>query len=390
MFSRRVPGRLDPTPLAKAVHARREAAAPFIDLTESNPTRLGFVYPVGLFELLADARGGQYDPHPLGLFEARQAVAADYARRGVPVSPSRVALTTSTSESYSLLFKLLCDPGDSVLVPQPSYPLFEYLTALDGIEGRPYRLASDGGWSFDASAVHESIGERTRAVLVVSPNNPTGARLRRDALQSLAELCRDRGIALVGDEVFADYEVVPATGAARSVLEQNEALTFGLGGLSKSAGLPQLKLGWMAVSGPEAMAAEAMERLEVVCDAYLSVATPVQQAAAALLSRGAAVRQQIADRVLLNYRCLVELVTDYPACRVPPIEGGWTAVIRAPAVMPDDTRALELLHREGVLVHPGYLYDFEREGHFVVSLLCRPEEFRTGVRRVLNALEAGG
>ena len=375
MFSRRVPGRLDPTPLAKAVHARREAAAPFIDLTESNPTRLGFVYPVGLFELLADARGGQYDPHPLGLFEARQAVAADYARRGVPVSPSRVALTTSTSESYSLLFKLLCDPGDSVLVPQPSYPLFEYLTALDGIEGRPYRLASDGGWSFDASAVHESIDERTRAVLVVSPNNPTGARLRRDALQSLAELCRDRGIALVGDEVFADYEVVPATGAARSVLEQNEALTFGLGGLSKSAGLPQLKLGWMAVSGPEAMAAEAMERLEVVCDAYLSVATPVQQ---------------IADRVLLNYRCLVELVTDYPACRVPPIEGGWTAVIRAPAVMPDDTRALELLHREGVLVHPGYLYDFEREGHFVVSLLCRPEEFRTGVRRVLNALEAGG
>jgi alanine-synthesizing transaminase len=383
MFSRRVPGRLDPTPLAQAVRARREAAAPFIDLTDANPTRLGFVYPAGLFESLADSSGGEYDPQPLGLFEARQAVASDYARRGVPVAPSRVALTTSTSESYSVLFKLLCDPGDSVLVPQPSYPLFEYLTALDGVEGRPYRLASEGGWAFDMSTVRESIDERTRAVLVVSPNNPTGA-------QSLAELCRDRAIALIGDEVFADYELVPAAGAARSVLEQNETLTFGLGGLSKSAGLPQLKLGWIAVSGPEAVAAEALERLEVVCDAYLSVATPVQRAAAALLSQGAAVRRQIADRVLLNYRCLVELVADYPACRVPPIEGGWTAVIRAPAVMPDDTRALELLHREGVLVHPGYLFDFEQEGHFVVSLLCRPEEFRTGVRRVLNALEARG
>jgi aspartate/methionine/tyrosine aminotransferase len=359
-------------------------------LTEANPTRLGFVYPIGLFDPLADSRGGEYDPHPLGLFEAREAVAADYARRGIPVSPSRIALTTSTSESYSLLFKLLCDPGDSVLVPQPSYPLFEYLTALDGVEGRPYRLAFEGGWSFDASAVRESMDERTRAVLVVSPNNPTGARLRRDALLSLAGLCRDRGIALIGDEVFADYELVPAAGAARSVLEQNEALTFGLGGLSKSAGLPQLKLGWMAVSGPDSLASEALERLEVVCDAYLSVATPVQRAAAALLSRGAAVRQQIADRVLLNYRCLVELVAGYPACRVPPVEGGWSAVIRAPAVMPDDTRALELLHREHVLVHPGYLFEFEREGHFVVSLLCRPEEFKTGVRRVLNVLEGRG
>jgi len=389
MFSRRVPASLDPTPLAVAVHQLRAAGTPFIDLTESNPTRVGLRYPDALLDALRDPRGYAYDPQPLGLLEARQAIAEEYARRGVGIDPSRVMLAASTSECYSFLFKLLCAPGDAVLVPQPSYPLFAYLTELDGIDGRPYHLARDAGWSFDVAAVADAIDDRTRAVLLVAPNNPTGTRIHRAALAELGAVCAARGIAVIGDEVFADYllELDRGSDLAASVLDQSDALTFSLGGLSKSVGLPQLKLGWLAVNGPRHIVDDALARLEIVGDAYLSVSSPVQLATRSLLRKGASVRAQIADRVLLNYRVLVEMVATYPACRVPPVAGGWSAVVQAPAVMPDDLRALEILRDQGVLVHPGHLFDFERDGYFVVSLLPPSDDFRAGIGRVLGTLD---
>jgi aspartate/methionine/tyrosine aminotransferase len=386
MFSSRVPVHLDPNPLARAVQELRAAGRPFIDLTVSNPTEAGFSYPEGLLAGLSGPPAYVYAPHPLGLAAAREAVAADYARRGLTVSPSRIVLTASTSESYSFLFRLLCAPGDDVLVPRPSYPLFEFLTELDGIEGRPYRLGDEGTWSLDVSAVASAASSRTRGVVVVAPNNPTGSRVDRDALIRLAALCAARHLAIIGDEVFADYELEPAPAAAASVLEANEALTFSLGGLSKSVGLPQLKLGWIAVGGPPELVDEALARLEVIGDAYLSVSGPVQAAAAQLLAGGAEVRRQIAARVLLNYGTLKGLAAEYPACRLPPLAGGWSAVVQGPAVMSDDLRALDLLMNHGVLAHPGYLFDFERDGYFVVSLLPRPDDFRTGIRRLLDGV----
>ena len=386
MFSSRVPAHLDPNPLARAVRELREAGRPFIDLTSSNPTCAGLTYPDGLLDGLCGPRGYVYEPKPLGLPAAREAVAADYARRGLTVPASRIVLTASTSESYSFLFRLLCAPGETVLVPRPSYPLFEYLTELDGIEGRPYRLAEEGTWSFDVAAAAAAADDRTRAVIVVAPNNPTGTRIDRDSLGKLAALCAARGMAIIGDEVFADYDLEPAPTAAASVLEGNEALVFSLGGLSKAVGLPQMKLGWIAVDGPPALVDEALARLEVVGDTYLSVSGPVQLAAGQLLELGAVVRRQIAARVLLNYGVLKELVAPYPACRVPPVAGGWSAVVQAPAVMSDDLRALDLLMNHGVLAHPGYLFDFERDGYFVVSLLPAPDVFHAGVRRLLDGV----
>lgn len=388
MFSRRTPVSFEPTLLAGAARARRAAGRPFVDLTESNPTRAGFRYGERMLAALSDPSALTYAPEPLGTAAAREAVAADYARRGIEVSPGRVAITASTSESYSFLFKLLCEPGDAVLVPQPSYPLFAYLTRLDGITGRPYVTEAADGWAVDVTAIERLADERTRAVLVVSPNNPTGTRLRRAALHDLAAFCARRGLALIGDEVFADYELTGTMEAARSVLEQDEALAFSLGGLSKTAGLPQLKLGWAAAGGPEPLVREALARLEFVSDAYLSVGTPVQTAAGRLFEEGAAVRDQILERVRGNYRMLREAVAGFPACRVPPVEGGWSAVIQAPAVAPDEARALALLEEQQVLVHPGSLFEFEREGYFVVSLLPERAVFASAIERVLRALDA--
>src|SRR5262249_24850067 len=247
---------------------------------------------------------------------AREAVAADYARRGVKVPASNIALTASSSESYALLFKLLCDPGDSVLVPTPSYPLFEHLTRLDNVQARPYGTQYHGTWTLDLEDLRYAITETTRAILVVSPNNPTGAWLKRDELSVLTDLCAAHGLALIGDEVFADYPIDPAPASQASVVEQRDVLTFSLGGLSKAVGLPQVKLGWIAASGPSLSLRAALMRLELIADTYLSVSTPVQQAAAHLLGRGAAVRRQIRHRVQQNYHTLKQATNICDACQV--------------------------------------------------------------------------
>jgi aspartate/methionine/tyrosine aminotransferase len=302
------------------------------------------------------------------------------------VPPDRVVVTASTSDAYSVLFKLLCDPGDDVLVPRPSYPLFELLAPLDGIRALPYMLDADAGWAIDLATVGAAVTPRTRAIFVVNPNNPTGSYLRRRDLDALAAFAAERGIAIVGDEVFFDFPLGPAgtvpAGTAR-VVDQDVALGFGLGGLSKSAGLPQLKLGWMALSGPERLVSEALDRLEIICDTYLPVATPVQLAAPRLLSAGETIRGRIRDRLLRNTEQLAAGVSRHPSVRVLPVEGGWYAILQVPAIRSEEELALELLERDRVVVHPGYFFDFPREAFLVVSLLPPVDAFAEGVSRVV-------
>jgi alanine-synthesizing transaminase len=387
VFSHRLPPDLAPNQLTRTIAALRAGGVPLIDLTASNPTTCGFDYPPGLLDGLADPRGLHYEPQPLGLATAREAVASDYARRSLHLSPDRIVITASSSDSYSLLFKLLCDPGDSVLVPAPGYPLFEHLARLDGVTARPYRLEYHGRWTLEVPHLGALADSRTRAVLAVSPNNPTGSILTRAETGDLHAFCASRGLALIGDEVFCDYPLMPGAEASPSVLDGRHALAISLGGLSKSVGLPQLKLGWMALGGPQALVGAALQHLEIIADTYLSVATPVQAALPHLLEQGARVRRQIADRVLLNYDVLRNLAEHHPACRVLPAEGGWSAVVQGPAIMPDEARAIALARNTGVLVYPGYFFDFDRDGYVVMSLLVPPADFRAGASRVLEALD---
>lgn len=379
-LSSRLPRDLTPTPLARAIAEHRAAGRPLIDLTESNPTRVDLMYDPGLLQALADAAGLAYDPQPLGLRAAREAVSIDYARRGLDVPADRIALTASTSESYSLLFKALGDPGDAVLVPRPSYPLFEHLTALEGLAAVQYDLEYHGAWRIDIDSVRRAIDARTRAVLIVSPNNPTGSILHRDDLAALASIARERGLPLIGDEVFADYRADPAPHAV-SVLEQDAVPAFSLGGLSKSAGLPQVKLGWIAARG----AGEEFQRVfEMVADTYLSVSTPVQVAAPSLLARGEGIRAQLQARVRANLASLRTLASRHRAVSVLPVEGGWSAVLQVPAIVPEEALVFALLTTDQVLVHPGYFFDFPREAFLIVSLILPPALFDQGIGRVLR------
>ncbi len=385
MFSSRVPANLAPNRLTEAVRAIRARGAPLIDLTLSNPTRAGFDYPLDLLAPLAGPRALGYTPSPLGAIDARRAVAADYARHGLAVPPERIALTASTSDGYSLLFKLLANAGDEVLVPRPSYPLLDHLIRLDLLVPRPYDLDLHGAWAIDFASLEAAITPRTRAVIVVSPNNPTGSFVTAAELDRLAAICAPRGIAIVADEVFADYELEPGAAArAGRVASRGDVLSFALGGLSKSVGLPQVKLGWMAVGGPAPLAAAALERLELVCDTYLVVSTPVQLAAAELLARGAAVRAQIAARVAANYRALQAAVAAAPSCRVLRSGGGWSAVLQVPSFEPEEELVLRLLDDDAVLTHPGYFFDFPRESFLIISLLPDEASFASGVCRVLR------
>jgi alanine-synthesizing transaminase len=389
-LSSRLPADLSPNAVSRAMSDLAARGVPWIDLTASNPTDAGLPYPPDLLAGLADRAALRYEPRPFGLPAAREAVARDYARRGITIPADRIVLTVSSSESYSFLFKLLCDPGDNVLVPAPSYPLFEHLSGLEGVGVRSYRTEYHGAWSIDADEVARTVDDRTRAMLVVSPNNPTGAWLKRGELRSLTSLCLDRGLALVGDEVFCDYPIDPAPDAAASVLEQAHVLTFGLGGLSKSFGLPQVKLGWLAVAGPDPLVQAAMGRLELICDTYLSVGTPVQVASPQIMARGQSVQQAILQRVRGNYETLRRMAETSPACAVLRVEGGWSAVLRVPAIESDEQTVLGLLRDHGVLVHPGYFFDFAQDGHLVLSLLVRPDDFRLAVERIFATIGTDG
>jgi alanine-synthesizing transaminase len=301
------------------------------------------------------------------------------------VDAANIALTSSTSEAYSLLFKLLCDPGDAVLVPRPSYPLFEHLTRLDAIEAVPYDLDFHGSWRIDVEMVRERLSPRTKALLIVSPNNPTGSFLHRDDLSEVAMLLAEHDAALIGDEVFADYPLDP-TPSACSVLAQNEVATVALGGLSKSIGLPQIKLGWIAFGGPGNVVRDLLASYEVIADTYLSVSTPVQVAAPALLSRGALVREGLQHRIARNLASLRHAMATSPAATVLRVEGGWSAVVQVPTLQPEESLVLQLLTDRQVVVHPGFFFDFPRESFLVLSLIVEPAIFDEGVGRVIAHL----
>lgn len=386
MFSSRLHWDLRPNPLTELLRARRAAGAGILDLTESNPTRAGFRYPAqDILGAITDPRALLYEPAPAGLLAAREAVARLYYRE--TVDPARILLTASTSEAYAYLMKLLTEPGDELLVPRPSYPLFEFLAALESARIRRYPLVYDQGWSIDLDELARSITGRTRAVVVVNPNNPTGSFLKRRELAELAPMCREHGLAILSDEVFSDYAFGADAGRVETLSGVEEVLTVSMSGLSKVAGLPQMKLGWIVVNGPAAERNAAIERLELIADTYLSVATPVQHALPGLLESGAALREQIRERSRQNLEALLAR-TAGSVSRTLAVEGGWYATLQVPRVRTGEEWALELLGRRGVLTQPGYFYDFEQEGLLVLSLLTAPEIFAEGVRRICEYVEA--
>lgn len=397
VHSSRIPANRATNRLAHQIGRLRAAAIDINDLTESNPTRVDIEYPADLLVPLGSAGGLDYDPQPRGLLSARRAVAAWL---DAEVDPDRIVLTASTSEAYSLLFKLLCDPGDDILVPQPSYPLFEHLARFEGVDCSPYPLVHDGRhWRIDTGALEAAARPRTRAIVAVNPNNPTGSYLAQPDRDALAALCRAHDIPLIVDEVFNGYAIDPRPGVDRSVLDSDasggrvadDVVTFVLGGLSKAVGLPQVKLAWMVVDGPGDAVPDLLDALDLLADTYLSVSTPAQRAAPHLLSAGAAVTSRIRTRVTGNYAWLVDRAVTTPAVRILCAEGGWSAVIRLGAAADFDAEealAMELLEdaqpgQERVLVHPGYFFDFVEGSHVVISLLPPPGRFRAGVRRLL-------
>ena len=378
----RVPPHGEVNAITQAVQRLRAAAIPYVDLSESNPTQIGLPYPDAILHALADPRALVYEPHPLGLPSAREAVAGEFARRGTRVDPDHLVLSASTSEAYSWLFKLLCDPGDAVLVPRPSYPLFDYLSVLEGVRTIPYPLAYHGRWDVDT---HEMAAApaNTRAVLAVSPNNPTGSFLSARDIDGLVSICAARRWALIVDEVFSDYPV-DVDHPITDVAARAGVLAFTLGGASKSIGLPQVKLGWTLVGGPAAQRDDALRALEVIADTFLSVSTPVQTAAAHLLRDGAFVRSAIQERVVANLSTAKRLAAAYPACNLLPVEGGWSLIVRVPAARSEEEIVLDLLEHERILVHPGFFFDLPHEAFVIVSLLPESDVFADAFARMLR------
>lgn len=365
--------------LAIAVRSRRASGAPLLDLTTSNPTAVDLPYDrAEILRAIALPGALDYRPEPLGLITAREAIAKYYAQRGIEVSPSQVVLTASTSEAYSFLLRLLCDPGDAVRVPEPSYPLFDYLLQLADVTPLPYLLAYDGAWHLDRDSLRS--GPPARAALVVSPNNPTGSCFDRDDREVLVEEAVSRDWAIVSDEVFADY----AAGGHRraSWIGEDRALIFSLNGLSKIAGLPQLKLGWIVVSGPPDRVAEALQRLEIIADTFLSVGTPVQLALPELLDLAEPWQARLRERLAENRAGLAAKLSG-TALGVRRSEGGWSAIVDVPRIADEEHWALELLERDGVLVHPGFFFEIAGGGSLVLSLLAPPGVFAEGLDRLL-------
>jgi alanine-synthesizing transaminase len=389
MFSSRLQWNLHPNPLSQLLESKRRSGAVIFDLTESNPTRAGFDYPGGFLEALADARSLHYEPSPAGLAQARGAVSSYYQGRGQQVDPDQLLLTASTSEAYSYLFKLLTNPGDEVLVPRPSYPLFDYLAALESVRPVPYALEYHGRWSINLESLAQGITSRTRAIVIVNPNNPTGSFLKREELARILALCEERGLAILSDEVFSDYTFAADPGRMPTLVGVDRVLTFCLSGLSKVAGLPQLKLGWIVIAGPQEARQPARERLELIADTYLSVGAPVQYALPRLLEVGAFVQQQIQERVRANLSLLHSSMNSDFACKVLDVEGGWYAIVQVPRTQTEEQWCLELLEKDDVLVQPGFFYDFESEAYLVLSLLTSLADFREGLRRLLARAGSG-
>jgi alanine-synthesizing transaminase len=395
MFSKRTDWKLEENAYTRAARRLRESGKPILDLTSSNPTACGFRYnEAAILGALRAPAALQYEPDPKGLAKAREAIAQYYEEKkpGTHVDPKRLILTTGTSEAYSFLFRLLCEPGDEVLVAHPSYPLLDLLATIQDVTLRPFQLVYDHGWQVDFQSLRRAIGSRTRAILLVNPNNPTGNFIGAAEVEELNTMSSDHSLMLVADEVFLDYEM-PETKARKkrygSLISNGCLPTFVLSGLSKIAGLPQMKIGWIAVSGPDIEVREALDRLEVIADTFLSLSAPLQHAVPTLLRLRHGVQSQIRQRIEANLRELDRLVAQQELVSRLEIEGGWYAVLRVPAMQSDEEIAIGLMDTRNVLVHPGHFYDFQNEGYLVASLLTPPQEFSDGIGGLLAYLARG-
>jgi aspartate/methionine/tyrosine aminotransferase len=405
MFSERTNWKLAQNRFTQAVEEVRAGGARVLDLTVSNPTRAGLRYDdAAILGALASRRALDYDPQSKGLLSARAAVSGYYrAEHGVhDLDAERIVLTTSTSEGYSFVFRLLCNAGDELLVPKPSYPLFEFLADLQDVRLVPYPLIYDHGWQMDFPSLEKAVTERTRGVVVVHPNNPTGSFVKTGEVELLNSFCRERGLAVIADEVFLDYGIRDGVDAVElrstgqpgaavptwSFAGNDNVLTFTLSGVSKIAGLPQMKVAWVVTSGPAKLAAEAMGRLEVIADTYLSMNAPVQWAVPVLLEQRKDIQRQLMVRVGANLAELDRQLEGQKACSRLSVEGGWYAVLRVPVTRSDEELAIELVREKAVVVHPGHFYDFPGDGYLVLSLITSEGEFRDGVGRVLEYLSS--
>jgi alanine-synthesizing transaminase len=388
MFSHRTNWRLHPNALTRAIDEARILGQKILDLTVSNPTEAGVrPDPEIVLSALANPAAMRYDPQPRGLLGARQAVCRYYRESHdvFNLDPERLILTTSTSEAYSYVFRLLCNPGDEVLVPKPSYPLFEFLADLADVKLLPYPLLYDHGWQIDIDSLYKASPTRLRAVILVHPNNPTGSYVSAMETSALNAFCRDHDLALIVDEVFLDYSHDGAP--RRSFVTNSDALTFTLSGVSKISALPQMKLAWVATSGPENTVAEAGGRLEIIADTFLSMNAPVQLAAQVLLDQRKQIQPILRDRLRMNLAELDGQLASHPSCTRLLVDGGWYVVLRVPVIESTEDLAIRLLHEASVSVHPGHFYDFPNEGYLVLSLITEPTIFREGVARLLQIVE---
>jgi aspartate/methionine/tyrosine aminotransferase len=388
LFARRTSWNLATNRYTEALAAHRRATREVLDLTASNPTTIGLRYREDeLLKALANGEALTYNPEPNGLLAAREAVSTYYAAHGSQVSPDNLILTTSTSEAYAFLFRLLCDPGDTVLVPAPSYPLFDFLADLHDVKLEPYELVYDHGWQIDFHSAQAAIerasstASRCRAVLAVHPNNPTGSFVTPLEAGELNRICAANDMAIVADEVFLDYSL--AKDPPLTLSSNSTVLTFTLSGLSKISGLPQMKIAWIAANGPQPLLSDAMSRLEVIADTYLSMNAPVQWAVPVMLEERHDIQRQLQQRIIANLALLDSELASQELCRRLEVEGGWYAVLRVPVVGSDEDLAIALLREDGVLVQPGHFYDFASDGYLVISLITPGDEFAEGIRRLV-------
>lgn len=395
-FAKRTNWNLQTNRLSEILEQRRAAGKPLLDLTASNPTKCGFRYDSdAILCALANPASLTYEPQAQGLLLAREAVAEYYVERGDRVSPADIILTTSTSEAYSFAFRLLCDPGDQILVPSPGYPLFDFLADLLDVKLVRYSLLYDYGWQIDFDALERAITPTTRAVIVVNPNNPTGNFCTPAESAQLADLCSKHGLALIADEVFLDFALnTESAGGAdvrtnllpKSFVANNSVLTFTMSGISKICGLPQMKFAWLVASGPPQVKSQALSRFEIIADTYLSMNAPIQHAARSFLAGREEFQDQIVNRVQTNLAELDRQLAAQKSCSRLEVRGGWYAVIRAPRMRSDEDLAVDMLEMHNVSVHPGHFYDFPTDGHLVVSLITPTQEFSEGIALLLRAL----
>jgi aspartate/methionine/tyrosine aminotransferase len=387
MFSRRTDWSLTPNRFTEAQRKLQRESREILDLSVSNPTRAQLTFDANaILHSLSNSKALDYDPQPKGLLSAREAVLDYYRERDSTcnLDAGSIVLTTSTSEGYSYVLRLLCNPDDEILVPKPSYPLFEFLADLQDVKLTPYPLIYDHGWQIDFPSLQQAVNSRTRAVVLVNPNNPTGSYVSASEQASLNAFCNDHDLSLLVDEVFLDY---PHDGFPRSSFASNQgALTFTLSGLSKISGLPQMKLAWVVTNGPAQKMTDALDRMEVIADTYLSINAPIQLAARSLLEQRNSVQPMLMDRVRKNLQEFDRKLAKQQTCQRLEIEGGWYAVLRVPAIQSDEDLAIEILQKTSVLIHPGHFYDFPNDGYLVLSLITPPKDFEEGSRRLLEWL----